>query len=111
MGIAQGREARWRKAINAVKAIYKSGKVVYGASKDTVQNVKFWDALDFVTVIPNIGLAVNEDSPSLDTLMEAWKPYIATMQSLNEQYNKKILFHELGYRSGVGANQCPSCKT
>ena len=44
---AQKFEARWRKIIAAVRQVYH-GKVTYGGNWDSYQEVKFWDALDYI---------------------------------------------------------------
>ncbi|HUP60851.1 MAG TPA: hypothetical protein VNA69_10575 [Thermoanaerobaculia bacterium] len=99
--IASRNEAEWRAIIARVRAIY-SGPVTYGANFDEVFDVRFWDALDFIGVSAYFPLA-SDATPSRDALVRAWQPLIARLGELSRQYDRPIVFTELGYRSADGA--------
>jgi hypothetical protein len=64
--------------------------------------VAFWDDLDYIGVDAYFPLS-EADTPSVCTLKEAWKPYIAELKAFAQQWNKPILFTEYGYLSLDGA--------
>ncbi len=89
---------QWRQLIADVRAIY-SGKLTYAANwNQEVNDVPFWDALDFIGVQAYYPIAENEN-PELEELENGWKPHIDTLEALHSKYNKPIVFTELGYKS------------
>ena len=68
---AQKYEARWRKIIAAVRQVYH-GKITYGGNWDSYQQVKFWDALDYIGVLAYFPLTKTEN-PSAPEIATAWK--------------------------------------
>ena len=58
---AQKFEERWRKIIAAVRAVYH-GKVTYGGNWDSFEQVKFWDALDYIGVLAYFPLTKSVES-------------------------------------------------
>jgi hypothetical protein len=91
------READWRLIIRDVRREYK-GTLTYGANFDEVFTVHFWDALDVIGVSGYYPL-LNADKPARAELAQAWKPVIKDLGALARQWDRKVLFTELGYRS------------
>jgi serralysin len=112
---------KWVEIIDAVRAEY-SGKVTYAATYDEVVKVGFWDAVDYIGVDAYIPSSTIND-PTVDQIVEAWtKPHfnpwirdtlyggksvVDYYKALSEQYGKKVIFTEVGYRSKDGANKDP----
>lgn len=112
---------KWAEIIDAVRAVY-SGKVTYAATYDEVIKVGFWDKVDYIGVdayIPSSTI----NNPTVDQIVDAWvKPHfnpwirdtlyqgksvVDYYKSLSEQYGKKVIFTEVGYKSLDGANKDP----
>ncbi|MCS7273801.1 MAG: hypothetical protein NZ610_00105, partial [Candidatus Bipolaricaulota bacterium] len=100
------REAQWRQIIAAVRAVY-SGPLVYAANPpDEYFTIRFWDALDFIGVDAYYPLT-NTTNPTMAELIAGWQGPLAQLQALSQQWNKPVLFTEVGYRSVDGANITP----
>jgi len=112
---------KWEDIIDAVRAVY-SGKVTYSATYEEVTKVGFWHKVDYIGVNPYIPLSTIND-PTVGQMVDAWvKPHfnpwirdtlyqgksvIDYYKSLSEQYGKKVIFTEVGYKSLDGANKDP----
>jgi Ca2+-binding RTX toxin-like protein len=112
---------KWAEIIDAVRAVY-SGKVTNAATYATVQKVGFWDKVDYIGTDAYIPSSTIND-PSVDQIVDAWiKPHFNSgirdtlhggksvvdyYKALSEQYGKKVIFTEVGYRSMDGANKDP----
>lgn len=112
---------KWAEIIAAVRAVY-SGKVTYAATYGTVKDVGFWDKVDYIGVDAYIPSSTVND-PSVDQIVDAWvKPHFNSWirdtlhggksvvdyyKALSEQYGKKVIFTEVGYKSMDGANKDP----
>ncbi len=91
------REAFWRELISKIRAIYP-GKLTYAANWDNYQNIPFWDALDYIGIDSYFNL-VDQKTPVVADLLEAWKPWVEQIKAVQQQHNKQILFTEYGYMS------------
>jgi hypothetical protein len=98
---AQKDEARWRKIIAAVRAVYH-GKVTYGANWNEYAEVKFWDALDYLGVLAYFPLTKNDD-PSVSELTAAWEKRCTELEKFSKQNGKQLLFTEIGYNENSRA--------
>ncbi|HEV2564407.1 MAG TPA: hypothetical protein VGU19_04925, partial [Microvirga sp.] len=111
---------KWVEIIDAVRAVY-SGKVTYAATYDTVMKVGFWDKVDYIGTDAYIPSSTVND-PTVDQIVDAWvKPHFNSWvrdlhggksvvdyyKALSEQYGKKVIFTEVGYKSMDGANKDP----
>lgn len=95
---ASQQEQRWRLLIAQIRAVYK-GLLTYSANwaqapfPGEVTLIRFWDALDYI--------GCDEYAPipgtSLQEAEAAWQPYIDQLHALHRQYNKPVIFTELGY--------------
>jgi hypothetical protein len=101
-------EMRWREVITGtggVTSIY-TGPLVYAANWTFTNTVMFWDALDYIgidayyPVAPTITATVEE-------IKMGWTEPISFLQGLSEEWDKSIIFTEIGYRSIDGAGMAP----
>ena len=99
---AQKFEARWRRIIAAVRAVYR-GKVTYGANWNEYADVKFWDALDYIGVLAYFPLSTARN-PTSGQLAAGWDKHAAKMGRFSsENGGKQFLFVEVGYNESARA--------
>ena len=99
---AQNYEDRWRKIIAAVRKVYR-GKVTYGGNWDSFEEVKFWDALDYIGVLAYFPLT-KTPNPSAKEIQTAWDKRCAELSNFSKVHgNKKLLFVEIGYNESARA--------
>jgi hypothetical protein len=100
------READWRNLITKIRSVY-SGPLTYAANfSNEYEDVKFWDALDYIGVQAYFPLAPNEEA-SVEELREGWEKPIQDLKKFSAKYNKPILFTEVGYKSTKDAGIDP----
>ncbi len=99
--LAEKYEERWRKIIASVRAVYH-GKVTYGANWNSFENVRFWDALDYIGVLAYFPLTTSPN-PSSMQLASGLKMWTEKLDALARHEGKRILFTEIGY------NESASC--
>ena len=96
------REKEWRSIITNVRKVYK-GKLTYAANfNQEYQDVKFWDALDYIGIQAYFSLAKDQNH-SLQDLKNGWKDHLQSIEQIQKKFNKPVLFTEIGYRSDVKA--------
>ena len=110
----------WTNLIDQVRAVYH-GEITYSAATDEAHNVSFWDQVDVIGINAYPPLT-SELDPSVSEMMAAWNNmpkdnyWAAAMNyqspvdffhSLATQYDKQVLFTEVGYRSLDGTNISP----
>ena len=67
------------------------------------QAIDFWDDLDYIGIDAYMPLKThNSQDPSVDALVAAWRPYVGDMKKLSDEWDKQVLFTELGYESRLG---------
>ncbi len=89
------READWRRLIAATRREYR-GPLGYGANHSEVEQVAFWDALDFIGVSAYFPL-VAAPSPSRQELVAAWQPLVGSLGALSRRWGRRVVFTEIGY--------------
>ncbi len=100
-------EERWRKVIQAVRAVYK-GKLTYSANWDSYKKTPFFDALDYIGVTGYFELAEEKNKePSVEDLLHAWRYVYADLMRLSEKWKKPLIFTEIGYLSQKGTASWP----
>jgi hypothetical protein len=97
----------WRSVIQGVRDRY-AGPVTYAANHDNVQNVSWWDALDYIGIDAYYALTAQDD-PSLAELQSAWSGRADSIEAwLTSTWpGKQVIFTEVGYQSLDGTNRTP----
>ena len=93
---------RWRELIREVRKTFH-GKLSYSSNWDHYKVVEFWDDLDLVGMTSYYKLS-NEPNPTLETLLEAWKPIRRGLLRWQSEIGKPLLFTEVGWCSQEGAS-------
>ena len=95
-----GHEAEWRALIGQVRQVYH-GPLTYAANwSGEFEQVKFWDALDFIGVQAYFPLSP-ETSPSKARLLAAWREPLRRLEAVHKKYNKPVVFTEAGYKAAA----------
>ena len=69
--------------------------------------IKFWNALDYIGISAYFPLS-NSNSPSVSDMIATWQnTWLPQIRSFHQQYNKPVLFSEIGYRSASIAALAP----
>jgi len=91
-------EAKWRNLIGEIRKVY-SGQLTYAANFDEeYENIKFWDALDFIGVQAYFSLS-QKNNPSTDEMATNWSAHLKSIEQIHKKFDKPVLFTEIGYRS------------
>lgn len=96
---AQKFDRRWRAIIDAVRAVFH-GKLTYGANWDQLDNVPFWDALDYIGVLAYFPLTDALD-PTSAQIAAGWEGWMNKLQVMSKKYDKPVLFTEIGYNESA----------
>ena len=91
------RKRFWKSLIKDVRKVY-SGDLVYAANWDDYNNFPFWKELDFIGVDAYFPISKEMD-PNIDDLTNGWTPIVKKMESVSDEFDKKIILTEYGYRS------------
>ena len=120
MGSTEKFEGRWRSLIAEIRQVY-SGVLTYDVNHGMENNVKWWDALDIISLsayypvgTDDVLIALKDDLskvPPSDTSLEAlkrrWKQYKERLRKLSKKYDRPIFFIELGVCSAQGFSAAP----
>jgi len=88
----------WHQLIKQVKKEY-TGQLTYAANWNSeYQHITFWDELDFIGVQAYFPLA-KKNNPSLTELSEGWEKYVPSLEATSKEFDRKIIFTEMGYKS------------
>ena len=96
-GMVASRPLYFPSLIAAVRKVY-SGKITYAANWDDYKRFGQWELLDYIGVDAYFPLSP-EKEPTLETLMQSWKPIKQELKDLHSKTGKPILFAEFGYRN------------
>ena len=95
-------EQNWRSLIKEIRQVY-SGQLTYAANWYLeYEQIKFWDALDFIGVQAYFPLTKNSN-PSLKELKAGWQKHLRDIEKVARKYKKPIVFTEAGYKSTTDA--------
>lgn len=97
--------ALWEKLIQDIREVY-SGQLTYAENWDAYRKIPFWRKLDFIGVDAYFPLAEGKN-PSLEAICEKWAKWKKELRAVAGDYNKPILFTELGYRYSDYATDKP----
>jgi hypothetical protein len=93
---------RWLKIIAAVRAVY-FGKLTYGGNWGDYQEVKFWDALDYVGVLAYFPLTTAKN-PTAAEIARGWEKRTTELARFSKrQGDKQLIFVEIGYNENARA--------
>jgi Ca2+-binding RTX toxin-like protein len=108
---------KWVHLIDEVRSVY-DGPITYAAATDEANHVSFWDKVDQIGIDAYPPLT-SELDPSVDQMVAAWKNVpldnywagamnhmspVDFFHSLSLEFNKPVVFTEIGYRSLDGTN-------
>lgn len=111
-------EPYWDTLIAAVRQVY-SGQLTYASGWNETANVSFWDKLDIIGADAYIPVT-SETDPTLQQLETGWTTVssdsyaasvmenmspLAFYESMSAEYDKPVLFTEIGYQSINDTNQ------
>jgi len=89
------REQEWRALIRDIRRIY-SGPLTYAAHwGESFERLPFWDALDYLGLNMYYPLAALGEAPSADSVR--LQELVEKFSALAKNYNKPVLFTEVGY--------------
>lgn len=97
--------SEWIKTIDTARSLY-AGKLGYSANWDHFRPVQFWDKLDVVAMTSYYTLA-ERDSPTVDEIIEHWRPIQKDLLSFQQMVGKPLLLTEVGWCSQEGAARAP----
>lgn len=99
------KEEHWRDLIAKVRKIY-SGALVYNANHGKEDNVKWFDALDYIGTSAYYPVAKNGEVTA-EEMLRSWEEPKRRLAALSERFGKKIIFMEIGCRSAKGCAAMP----
>ncbi|MBT9393807.1 hypothetical protein KLP40_11595 [Hymenobacter sp. NST-14] len=95
-------EAEWRALIKQVRQVYH-GPLTYAANwSGEFEQVRFWDALDFIGVQAYFPLSTTE-RPTKAALLVAWREPLRRLEAVQKRYKKPLVFTEIGYKTTPNA--------
>ncbi|MHA6246441.1 glycoside hydrolase family 113 [Pontibacter sp. CAU 1760] len=95
---AAKREQDWRNLIQEIRKVYK-GKLTYAANwNKEFEEIKFWDALDFIGIQGYFPLT-RIQNPSVEALRRGWQGHMKSIEKVQRRYGKPIVFTEIGYKN------------
>jgi len=111
LSVASSQEKYWRKIASAVRSVY-TGIITDAANWGGEEiNKKWWDVVDYIGVDAYYPVEWEVDQPSVAQIISAWQPYYTSLMNLSSQWNKNIIFTEIGYcspdRPGNWSIFCP----
>jgi hypothetical protein len=104
--VSQSEEVdRWRRLIRKVRKVY-SGRISYSANWDHYNKIRWWGDVDIIGMTTYYDL-VGEKSPTLEVLLNAWKPIKKDILSWQRRFNRPIIFTEVGWPNQEGCAKAP----
>lgn len=95
----------WRAVISEVREVF-DGPLTYAANHTEFEGVRFWDDLDFIGVDAYFPLS-GTPTTIISTLSESWEPIIESLGAVAEDYDRMVVFTEVGYTSQEGTTVEP----
>lgn len=105
MSGTERKEKEWRELIKKIRSIY-SGPLVYNTNHGREEEVKWFDALDYIgtSAYFRVGKVPGDTK---ENMLAVWNKVGIDMQRLSQKLNKKIIFMEIGCRSAKGCAMMP----
>ena len=99
-------EKAWRTLIRQIRHVYH-GPLTYAANwSGEYQQIRFWDALDYVGIQAYFPLST-ASSPTLDALLQGWQLPLRTLAAWQKKLKKPVVFTEIGYKTTPDAAAKP----
>jgi len=92
----------WRRLIQDIRKVFP-GRLFYSANWDHYKNIEFWGDLDYIGLTTYHQLS-EKPGPTLDQLIEAWRPIKKEILDWQATVGKPIIFTEVGWCSQEGAS-------
>jgi len=92
-------EARWRKLIADVRAVY-SGPLCYSAAFMEWQKIAWWDAVDVIAITAYWPVGP-KDNPTDAEIRARWNAIYAELEPFAERWKRPIVFGEIGYTTAT----------
>lgn len=90
----------WRSIIKEVRAIY-SGELTYAANwYKEYEDIEFWDELDYIGIQAYFPLT-SGNNPTVKEISKGWDKFTPQIKTIQQKFNKPVLFTELGYKSTI----------
>ena len=86
----QKRSNFWKQLISKVRSVY-TGPITYAANWDNYHNIDFWEDLDFIGIDAYFP-SLEEANPSIDQLLNVWKPISLDLKNMSLNYDLPIFF-------------------
>ncbi|SFL53461.1 hypothetical protein SAMN04487943_102103 [Gracilibacillus orientalis] len=96
---------RWRLVIEQVRRLYQ-GPIIYNANHGKEEGVEWFDAVDFIGTSAYYPVA-KAPGDSVENMVKKWEQISIKLEKLSQQYNKQIIFMEIGCRSAIGCATMP----
>jgi hypothetical protein len=91
-------EKEWRAILKKLRGLFK-GPITYAANwGEEFEGIGLWDELDYIGINCYYPLS-SKDNPSDEDLREGCKKIVKKIEKVVAEYNKPILFTEVGFRS------------
>ncbi|MCY0875182.1 MAG: glycosyl hydrolase family 53 [Firmicutes bacterium] len=102
---SEAQEAHWRAVIARVREVYQ-GPLIYNANHGSEEGVRWFDAVDLIGTSAYYPVA---DGPgeTEDNMLMRWQATKERFVRLHEQFQKPIVFMEIGCRSAQGCAAMP----
>lgn len=99
-------EAHWRDLARQVRGVFKN-PITYNANHGGLEKVRFWDAVDLISVSAYYPVGKGADS-TVEEMRASWRPLRTHMKAVSERYKKPVFFIELGMASVRGNSRRPA---
>ncbi|MFA5256509.1 MAG: hypothetical protein WC360_00010 [Opitutales bacterium] len=93
-------DSQWRNTVAKVREVYK-GPVVYCANHEAENAITWWDAVDYIGIDAYYKVS-DKENPTVEELIEGWKPWVDSLAALSKKEGKQVIFTELGYTPVLG---------
>lgn len=99
------KEDEWRNTIVSVKKLY-GGPIIYNANHGKEEGINWWDAVDYLGTSAYYPVA-EVDGATEEEMVVKWESVKIHIKGLYDQYQKPIVFMEIGCRSATGCATMP----